>query len=90
MLHGDGNCTNNVPSNLRWGTHDENLKEAVQHGRIGRGENHPRAKITDEDVRAIRAGPRSLARYKDLAAQFSVSWWHIQKIAAGTVRGDVA
>lgn len=32
VLHGYGDCTNNVLSNLRYGTQSENLYDAVRHG----------------------------------------------------------
>lgn len=31
-LHRDGNPQNNSPSNLKWGTHSENVLDAVEHG----------------------------------------------------------
>jgi len=31
-LHGDGDPTNNVLANLRWGTHAENQRDQVAHG----------------------------------------------------------
>lgn len=46
--HGDGNPTNNDPCNLRWGTHAENIRDTVRHGRHGNG------KLTPEMVKAIR------------------------------------
>ena len=30
--HLDGNCTNNHPGNLAWGTHSENIRDRVRHG----------------------------------------------------------
>lgn len=30
--HSDGNCRNNHVSNLRWGTHAENMEDRVRHG----------------------------------------------------------
>lgn len=31
-LHGDGNRQNNGLSNLRWGSHSENMQDAIRHG----------------------------------------------------------
>ena len=54
-LHGDGVRANNRPENLRWGTPQENLDDAVRHGVIASGENHPRAKLTDQQVWDLQA-----------------------------------
>lgn len=37
-LHNDGSRSNNRLGNLRWGTHGENLKDALKHGAIRRDE----------------------------------------------------
>lgn len=36
-LHSDGNCSNDVATNLRWGTRGENILDSVAHG------THPQA-----------------------------------------------
>lgn len=33
VLHNDGNPANNMVANLRWGTHAENMADAVKHGK---------------------------------------------------------
>ena len=52
--HGNGNPADNRLENLRWGTKTENLMDAVRHGTFGLGEDHHKAKLTEEDVRSIR------------------------------------
>lgn len=54
--HLDGNKTNNVLSNLVWGTHEENYQDAVRHGRVVRhsGEKSPNCKLTDAEIVEIR------------------------------------
>lgn len=53
--HCDGNCKNNMLSNLRWDTPKANSRDAVGHGTIRRGEAVPSAVVTEADVREIRA-----------------------------------
>lgn len=66
-LHGNGDETVNELWNLRWGTHDENMKESSAHGAVSRGDNHFCAKLTAADVLQIRAStdpsPTVAARY---------------------------
>jgi hypothetical protein len=87
-LHGDGNPANNVPENLRWGSHDENLKEAVRHGSIRSGERHPRAKLSDAEVAVIRQLHAEGSRYKAIAARFGLHWCYVQKLVLGTMRAE--
>lgn len=77
VLHDDGDKTNNHFSNLRYGTPAENAQDTAKHGRQRRGADHPRAKITDDDVRMIRAS-RNSCRY--LAQIFDVTAAHISAI----------
>ncbi len=55
--HLDGDPANNRLGNLKWGTHAENVQDAVKHGThytLGRyGEKHPNSKLSDEDRRLI-------------------------------------
>lgn len=50
--HNDGDPANNRLDNLRWGTPQENVLDAVRHGTIGRkGEAHSNYRYTDEQCR---------------------------------------
>lgn len=53
VCHGDGTKTNNVPSNLRYGTRKENVADAIRHGTTARGERNGKAKLTADQVREI-------------------------------------
>jgi hypothetical protein len=58
-IHKDGNKANNRSSNLRWGTFSDALKLGYDLGLrhcwwVVGGEEHPRAKLTEFDVKQIR------------------------------------
>ncbi|KKL13421.1 hypothetical protein LCGC14_2525920 [marine sediment metagenome] len=52
--HLDGNGQNNLPSNLQWGTQEENWMDRKAHGRGIEGEKHPMAKLTDFQMKALK------------------------------------
>lgn len=52
--HIDGNKLNNHPSNLLQATQKENIGHKRQHGTWQAGENHPRAKLTNDQVGRIQ------------------------------------
>jgi hypothetical protein len=57
VRHLDGNSLNDALDNLAWGTHRDNYNDAVKHGTqaLARsGERHPKAKLSDAEVAAIR------------------------------------
>jgi hypothetical protein len=73
-LHGpcsNPSCVN--PSHLRWGTNDENAADKARLGRAARfhGESHPGSKLTEDQVRAIRADPR---KYREIAPDYGVTF----------------
>lgn len=64
VMHLDNNKINNNISNLRWGTHSENTKQAYIEGRLKNtfikgigngliGDNHPRSKLSIKQRRKI-------------------------------------
>jgi hypothetical protein len=75
--HLDGNPSNNKLSNLRWGTAEENYDDRRGHGAENDGMRNGRAKLTDDQVRAIRS---SDDRYVDLAARYGVAVITISRI----------
>lgn len=96
--HGDGTRRNNRADNLRWATRSENMEDARRHGVLAvgvrhgrttspektpRGERHGRAKLTEVQVVAIRAAPRSPGSGRALAALYGVSPAAISFIRSG-------
>lgn len=62
-------CVN--PKHLRWGSIRDNSRDMVERGRAPQGEASPRAILSDEQVRAIRADPR---RRSVIAREYGLSW----------------
>lgn len=90
--HWDNDKTNSRPENLRWATRSENIMDKHRHGTmltgdrnvirqrpelLKRGEQSPNAKLTEADVRAIRAS--SLTQVA-AATQYGVSQTQISDI----------
>ncbi len=51
--HLDGDCLNNKPNNLSWGTRLENVNDKRKHGTIPVGERNGRSKLTKGQVSEI-------------------------------------
>lgn len=64
------------PSHLREGTHEENMEDMLRRGRGVRIADYatPRAKLTEDDVRAIRAAYASGAGRGDLSRAYGVTF----------------
>jgi len=68
------------PAHLFAGTAVVNARDRMEKGRSQRGEGHYAAKLTEDDVRAIRASRLS---GPDLASQYGVKFSAIYKIKDG-------
>jgi hypothetical protein len=68
VRHRDGVNTNNVATNLQYGTRSENELDKREHGTAPQGENHPAAKLTQLQVDAIRARYKPYSRVDGIAA----------------------
>ncbi len=71
-------CVN--PEHLHIGTNSDNIQDAIAKGRSG---VRNRAKLSDDDVRCIRAAARVPGFNKALAQQFGVSPQCISNVRAG-------
>jgi hypothetical protein len=72
VRHLDGDRTNNVPSNLAWGTHRDNCDDAVAHGSL-KGTKNGRNRLTESDVVDIRRQRASGVTGPVLAEKYGVS-----------------
>jgi len=69
----------NRPANLQYVTRSYNLLHRSFAG-IGRGEDNPSARLTEEDVRAIRWRHAQGDGYKRLGAAYGVTWEAVRGI----------
>ena len=87
--HGDGDMGNNRPENIRWATPAENCADRRRHGTDPIGERNPRARLTAEQVREIRATYANAGKYikrgtrAALAKKFGVPVGSIKDVAYG-------
>lgn len=84
--HIDGNKLNNRIENLEWATRSENMQHAMRTGLwTSLGARNPMAKITPDDVRAIRLlySPHK-RNAREVAERFSIS----PASVTGIYRGD--
>jgi len=75
--HADGVRINAALSNLSYGTAQQNADDRQRHGTVRRGEQHGRAKLTEAQVREIRAAKRDL---KSLVTKHGVTLPTIEAI----------
>ena len=86
VMHLDNNVQNNVPDNLRWGTHAENMAMDRGNNHSHKGESNKNSKLTAENVREIREAydnrkPRTNWGCKKFADRFNLSEQQIGRIA---------
>jgi len=81
---GHPRCVN--PNHIRWATHQENMSDRRIHGTENIGERNGKTRLTEDDVRAIRAAPPIL---KPLMEKYGMSRDGITKIRGGNRWGHV-
>lgn len=77
---GKRDCVN--PRHLRWSGQSGNELDKALHGRDIRGERHPNAKLTEGDVKEIRA-LEGCHTHEELGQRFCVSSVHIHRLLRG-------
>lgn len=78
VCHRDGNGRNNAASNLRYATRAYNREDSRRHGTLAVGETIVQSKLTEGQVRTIRAlalGPAEIAK------RYSVSLRQARRVA---------
>lgn len=75
--HLNGNREDPRLANLKWGTPTENTEDRKAHGTMPRGATHHAAKLTEQDIRSIRASDESA---RVLAIRYSVATSAISNI----------
>lgn len=76
---GNGHLLCVTPGHIQWETPSENQMDRAMHDTHQRGERHPLVKITEDDVRAIRA-LKGKALQRDVAAQFGIGRIQVGRI----------
>ncbi|WP_409999941.1 HNH endonuclease [Planctomyces sp. SH-PL62] len=69
--HLDGVKTANAPSNSEWVSHRENIRRASVVGLLTRGARHRDAKLSEDDVRAIR---RRLSPHRETYREIALGY----------------
>lgn len=78
--HLNGCKWDNRLENLAWGTARQNARDRIRHGTAARGHRAGSAKLTPEQVIAIRHLAATGTRYKDLCDEFGVTDVTISRI----------
>jgi hypothetical protein len=73
VRHLDGNPANNNLANLAYGTRSENIADALRHGTTVLGEAHHMARLTAENVRAMRKAHEQGVSVADLGRQYGIT-----------------
>lgn len=83
VLHQNGNRCDNRVCNLRWGTHKENSIDRDSHGTTARGALNGRAKLSTEDVIAVRVAHRHGESCRAIAKRLGMAKSTIVRICNG-------
>ncbi len=82
VRHLDGDASNCVPTNLCWGTQQQNWQDRRAHGRVALGEKHHAAKLTDAERAHLRwALGRGLCSIRHAARTLGLAQASVQRLA---------
>lgn len=76
ILHEDDNHQNNRYTNLRYGTHKENLRDAVRNGRIRKGSNVNTAVLSDEQALKIKTRLLNGEKVSSIVAELGKEFYY--------------
>lgn len=88
--HRDDDPRNNAAINLRWDVAQGNSDDAIRNGRVRRGANASKAKLTEIDVREIRRRYAANELDRSIAGDFGVTAPHVRAIAKGRFWGSLS
>jgi hypothetical protein len=80
VCHEDGDPSHNHYKNLRWDTRSNNHQDKLRHGTHSRGDRHPLAKLTAEQVADIRT---STDLQRVIAERHGIRQGHVSRIKNG-------
>ena len=81
--HLDGNIRNNSIDNLRWGTAAENMADKIAHGTWVRGSRVGNSRLTEDQVREIKARLKQKEPHASIALEYGVKTATISAISSG-------
>jgi DNA invertase Pin-like site-specific DNA recombinase len=67
-------------ANLEWGTQKQNAADAIRNGVMPQGEQRYNAKLTEDEVLAIRAAAEMGVSQKAIAAQYGIGQPSVSRI----------
>jgi predicted XRE-type DNA-binding protein len=87
VAHWDGNSKNDAPSNLRWATHSENIKDTKRYDPgYHVGERNGHCKIRDVDIDNILDLYKRGYKQREIAKIYGISQSHVSRIVRGEQR----
>lgn len=86
VRHLNDDRTDNRASNLCWGTHSENMRDMVNHGRSLTGTRNPRAILSPKDAVEIRhLYATTKISQREIAERYGVVQTQISRVVRGQV-----
>lgn len=83
VAHTDGDKRNNCLDNLRYVSPKENAQDRESHGNTKRGNDNGNAKLTGDEVRAIRRAYSAGRTQQDIADEYGLSQPYVSVLVRG-------